>query len=173
MKTHWKKMHNPDYLGAYSVLDLPNQELNVTIDKVEKTKIKTDRGDEEVIVAYMKGQKPMILNSTNCKMIEKVLKAPFIEDWKGQSITIYAKKIRAFGEQIDALRIRNKKPSKPVLNASHPKWASALKAISEGNVTIEQIKNTYDISAEDEQAIQDTCIAGSEDTREDGDTKNR
>jgi len=33
-KTHWRKLDNPNYLGAYSLLDGQTKELTVTIEKV-------------------------------------------------------------------------------------------------------------------------------------------
>ena len=50
----------------------------------------------------------MILNATNCKVIEKIYGTPFIEDWKGKTITVFVQRIRAFGSDVDALRIKPK-----------------------------------------------------------------
>jgi hypothetical protein len=43
------------------------------------------------------------------KIITKVLETPFIEEWAGKSIIIYSAKIRAFGESMEALRVKNQK----------------------------------------------------------------
>ena len=51
-------------------------------------------------------KKGMILNKTNCKIISKRLDSPYIEQWVGKSITIYAAKVRAFGEMVEALRVK-------------------------------------------------------------------
>ena len=72
MKTHWKKLTNPNYLGAYSLGD--KQELNVTIDYVVRENVIGAGGkSEECTVAHMAKGKPMILNNTNCKIIAKHL----------------------------------------------------------------------------------------------------
>jgi len=105
-KTHWKKLDNPDYLGAYSLMDGETTELTATIEKVIVEGVKSDRGTENCKVAYLKGHKPMILNVTNCKVIQSIFDSPFIEDWKGKDITIYVDKVKAFGEVMDCLRIR-------------------------------------------------------------------
>lgn len=106
--THWKKLTNPNYIGA-EILQ-PNQELKVTIEKVLKEQVKTADGVQECIVAYFKGgQKGMILNKTNCKIIAIVLDTPYIENWIGQSIIIYAAKVKAFGSMVEALRVKNQK----------------------------------------------------------------
>lgn len=108
-QTHWKKLINPDYIGAYA-LD-PGKDLTVQISQVRREMVTgADGKKEECTVAYLKDQKPMILNVTNCKTIEK-LYGPYIEDWNGKYITLYAAKVRAFGDVVEALRIRPKAPS--------------------------------------------------------------
>ena len=113
-QTHWKKLQNPDYLGAYSLE--PGQDLIVTIKLVQNEQVKNERGTEECMVAHFeeKGVKPMIINTTNAKMIQKLLKTPYIEDWKGHKIQIYAANVKAFGEVMEALRVRNYKPKEAV-----------------------------------------------------------
>ena len=108
--THWKKLINPDYLGAYS-LD-PGKDMVLTIRQVKKEMITgTDGKKEECIVCYwQEDQKPMILNVTNCKMISKLLKTPYIEHWAGHRIQIGAEMVSAFGEKVEALRVRKTLP---------------------------------------------------------------
>lgn len=108
--THWKKLINPDYLGAYS-LD-PGKDMVLTIGTVRKEMITgTDGKNEECIVCHWaEDEKPMILNVTNCKMIAKILKTPYIEKWSGHRIQIGAEKVRAFGEDVEALRVRSRLP---------------------------------------------------------------
>jgi hypothetical protein len=106
--THWKKLTNPNYIGS-EILQ-PNQELKLTIEKVQKEQVKTAEGTQECIVAYFKGgQKGMIINKTNAKIITKILDTPYIEHWANKSIIIYAAKVRAFGEMVEALRVKNQK----------------------------------------------------------------
>lgn len=106
--THWRRLTNPNYIGS-EILQ-PNQELKLTIEKVQKEQVKTAEGTQECIVAYFKGgSKGMIINKTNAKIITKVLDSPYIEQWVGKSIIIYSAKVRAFGEMVDALRVKNQK----------------------------------------------------------------
>jgi len=51
----------------------------------------------------------MILNKTNMKIITKTLETPYIEHWIGRSVVIYSAKVRAFGETLDALRVKAQK----------------------------------------------------------------
>jgi hypothetical protein len=107
--THWKKLTSPLYIGSHDLQ--PGQEVKVTIESVSKEPVKGPDGKEELcIVAKLKGaQKPMILNKTNCKIIARVLDTPYIEEWSGKSVIIYSAKVKAFGEMVDALRIKNQK----------------------------------------------------------------
>ena len=109
-ETHYKKLINPDYLGAYS-LD-PGKDMVLTIRQVKKEMVTgADGKKEECIVCYwQEDQKPMILNVTNCKMIAKLLKTPYIELWAGHRIQIGAEVVSAFGEKVEALRVRKTLP---------------------------------------------------------------
>ena len=66
------------------------------------------------LVAYFEeSSKPMVLNKTNCKTIEKIY-SPFTDDWIGKKITVFAQKVKAFGDIVDALRIRPTKPTETI-----------------------------------------------------------
>lgn len=111
--THWKKLENPDYLGSYAFQ--PGQEMNVVIKSVglEEVFNPTSGKKENCTVARFVDNsiKPMILNVTNCKTISKLYDTPYVEDWKGKAITIHVMKVKAFGDIVDALRIKNKAPT--------------------------------------------------------------
>lgn len=104
--THWKKLTNPDYLGAYSIED--GADLIMTIAAVKNEVVTgTDGKKEECMVMYfVEPSKPMILNATNAKMVQKLLKTPYIEEWAGHKIQIGIEKVKAFGDVVDALRVR-------------------------------------------------------------------
>ena len=110
-KTHWKKLTNPDYLGAYALED--GQDIILTINFVrEETVIGTDgKKDNCVVCHFAENVKPMILNSTNMKAISKLYGSPYIEDWAGRKIQIGVEKVKAFGDIVAALRVRNIIPS--------------------------------------------------------------
>lgn len=111
-KTHWKKYNNPDYLGSYAFQ--PGEEKTVTIQEVKRELVfnPSNSGKEECTVAhFVEDVKPLILNVTNCKTISKVWGTPYIEDWAGRKITLKVKKITAFGEMVDAVRVSNERPA--------------------------------------------------------------
>lgn len=153
--THWKKLHNPDYIGAYSLdKDGTYQDLIVEIVKVSNQVVKGPDGkSDECIVAELKNQKPMILNATNCKTLSKLFDSPQIENWYGKSVTLYVAKVKAFGEVTDALRIRTEKPAKPELVLNSDNFRNCKAAIDSKSHTIDQVKNKYNVSAEVEAAL--------------------
>lgn len=124
-KTHWKKAMGSNYIGSWDIDQ--GKDLTVQIMNVAKQLVKgTDGKEDECIVATLKDQKPMILNSTNCKTIATLLETPYLEEWKGKSITLYVQQVKAFGEVVDALRVRAGKPALPELTPTHPGWDKAV-----------------------------------------------
>lgn len=105
--THWKKLTNPDYLGAYALE--PNQDLIVTIKSVANEVVTGADGKKETcsVMRFIENVKPMVLNATNSKTISKLFKSPYIEEWSGRKIQLYVETgVKAFGDVVDALRVR-------------------------------------------------------------------
>lgn len=153
-KTHWKQLTNPNYIGAYSLVE--GQDLEVQILKVTKEMVKGEGGkQDECTIATLKDQKPLILNKTNCKTIAKLFETPYIEEWAGKKITLFKSFTKLKGEDVECLRIRDKKPpqSKAILNQSNPNWEKAIKAVKSGAFTIESLKLKYEISNEIKEII--------------------
>jgi hypothetical protein len=108
-ETHWKKLTNPNYLGSYA-FD-PGEEKIVTIDYVAQEEVIGAEGRaSSCIVAHLMDEKPLVLNKTNCKAISKLVGSPYIEDWAGHRITLTVQKVKAFGEDTDAVRVKPKLP---------------------------------------------------------------
>ena len=157
MKTHFKKLQNPNYLGSW---DLYDNEGNVkpiilTASELKKEMVHDGRGGTaQCTVLYFKEKevKPMILNATNLKAIAKLTGSNFIEDWSGFKLKIEVKKIKAFGEMHDALRITEKGVVVvlPDLCPTHPKWESARKSIKDKTATLSQIKKHFTLTPENE-----------------------
>lgn len=107
-RTHWKSLTNPDYIGAYAFQ--PNEEKTVTIASVRSEVVMgADGRKEDCTVVHFQGDtKPLILNVTNAKMIQKVLQSPYIEEWVGRSIVLGVETVAAFGERVEAVRVRKK-----------------------------------------------------------------
>ncbi len=105
--THWKKLKgNSNYLGAWSLE--PGKDMVLTIAEARREPVKDEKGEEaDCLVLHFKEKVlPMIVNSTNCKSIEKIYRTPYVEEWRNRAIQLYTKKVKAFGDTVDALRIR-------------------------------------------------------------------
>ena len=89
--THWKKLHNPDYLGVYA-LEV-GKDLTATIREIKNEMVIGANGKkEECSVMYFSEPniKPMIVNATNFKTMQKLFKSHFIEKCRGAKIHIFA-----------------------------------------------------------------------------------
>lgn len=155
-KTHWKKLHNPDYLGAYAFQ--PNEEKIATIREAKVDQVTGSGGKrEDCMVVYFTDHnlKPLIANVTNSKAIAKVAGSDYIEDWAGVSITLYTTEVQAFGDTVQAVRVRSKAPklTKPELTPTHEKWESAKQNIAEGKTTMQAILKHYNVSKEHQEQM--------------------
>jgi len=153
MKGHWKKQFNYEYLGSYS-LD-GKKEIVVQVSKLSQEKVTGQQGrKEDCFVVYFKEfDKGMILNRTNARAIEKVAGSGLVEDWVGVQVTLYVEKgVKAFGDVVDALRIRDKKPTRQTMTKEIE--TSMLDAIKSGKATqVEQALIKYNMSDKQKEAI--------------------
>ena len=110
-KTHWKKLTNPDYLGAYALED--GKDVVLTINHVREEVVTGTGGKKDncVVCHFAENVKPMILNATNMKTITILLGTPYIEDWSGKKIQIGIEKVKYAGDLVDALRVRKFLPT--------------------------------------------------------------
>jgi hypothetical protein len=147
MNGHWKKQFNYDYLGSYS-LD-GKKEMVVTIVGLDTDKVTGQQGRKEdcFVVYFQEFNKPMILNRTNAKAIEKVSGSGLVENWVDVQVTLYVEQgVKAFGEVVDALRIRDKKPSRQKMTKDIE--TSMLDAIKSGKgAQVEQALIKYDMTS--------------------------
>lgn len=104
--THWKKLHNPNYLGSFS-FD-PGQDKIVTVKSVGEETVTGEDGKKEscMVMRFAEPELPFIVNSTNAKTIQKLFKTPYIQQWQGRKIQLYVTQVKAFGEVVDAVRVR-------------------------------------------------------------------
>ena len=161
-KIHWKKVFNSDYLGSCDLED--GKDLKAVIKCVTVRKVKnTDGKEQERNVATFTDAnlKPMILNATNCKVIKKFTKSPFINDWNNVAVQIYVKDdIRAFGDVTEGLRIREVQPviGKPKLTPASQAWTKVIEFLKTPKGTIDSIKTRYELSPEDEELLKQSVL---------------
>lgn len=123
--THWKKLDNPDYIGAYAFQ--PGEEKVVTIKQVRREIVTGVEGKKEecTVVHFEENEKPLILNATNGKQIQKIAGTGYIEQWVGVRIILVVQTVKAFGDVVDAVRVSKKKPparmkaTAPICNDCH------------------------------------------------------
>jgi len=139
--THWKKLHNYDYLGAYSLDDGKDRVL--TIKEVVQEQVVSDGGRKEMcmVVRWAEDEKPMIMNKTNSKMVQMIYGTPNIEEWVGKKIQLFADTTKLKGEVVECLRIRPKSPEKELLTPEHKAWEKAIKYVLDGGETSNITKN--------------------------------
>lgn len=155
-KTHWKKVFDSAYLGSCDLED--GKELKAIIKSVQVQTVKnTDGKEQERNVAIFTDSKikPMILNATNCKVVKKFAKSPYINDWVNIAVQIYIKDdVRAFGDVTEGLRLREIQPKfeKPNLTMDNPAWKSAVKFIKDKG-TVAKIREKWDLTVENEAKL--------------------
>lgn len=148
-ETHWKQNFDYKYTGAY---ELKQGETKVlVIQRTCQEEVTSTTGQKQVcFVAYFNGQsKPMVLNKTNCKTITK-LYGPFIEQWIGKAIEIESKKVSAFGDEVEALRVKKCFPKVSELDSIK---IQILKDGLKECKTLDELKNRFLSFTKEEQAV--------------------
>lgn len=146
--THWKKLHNPNYIGAWAIE--PGKEPIVTIQRAGQEEVTGSSGKkEECMVVHFKEKwaKPLVCNVTNSKSIERALGTPYIEEWPNGKIQLYVTTVNAFGEEVEAIRVKPKAPNvdKPKLEPGTERWNKAIDSIVSGKVSFEKVEQLYNV----------------------------
>jgi len=109
--THWKNLFPNKMLLLGSQNLNEGEELIAKIKAVHRQQVKDKNGkDEEVSVVQFENAPPMVLNITNARTIAN-LYGELYSNWVGCSLQIYATKVKAFGQEQMALRIREAIPN--------------------------------------------------------------
>lgn len=106
---HWKSMLDRDYIYAF---DLQGRDVTVTIDRVVAGTLVGDGGrkSKKPVCYFVGKEKPLALNSTNCKTIA-ALYGNDVENWKGKRITLYPTVTQFGGEERECIRVRPQAPT--------------------------------------------------------------
>lgn len=164
-KMHWRSLQNPNYTGHYTLLEMGVNELEVLITRVTKEPVLDANGQSKMAtLLYMEGLKPLWLNTTNQKTIERVLGTPFVQEWVGKKITLYVDKVKiesytglASVEDmfVDAIRVREfaTKNDAELLTKDHPKFMRIKHGLMQKSVTIQQIMSKYRFDDETKEML--------------------
>jgi len=107
---HWKNFIDKNYLGSHNLEDGEEMLLTITRFEGEEEVQSSDGKKSKKPVLYFKEDVPkMIMNITNGNIIAN-LYGNQPEKWIGKQIQLFSASIKAFGEQRDALRIRDFAP---------------------------------------------------------------
>lgn len=157
-KTHWKTQFNYKWLGAYCLPD--GKDIVLTIREMKREEVVGDSGNkEQCLIAYFhENSKPMIVNKTNCKTLEKLFKTPIIEEWSNKQIQVGAAQVKAFGSVVDALRIRPFAPAspgdnRPTVKTGSAVWSNIIDGLKSG-FTINQVMQKYKLTKEQIKELQ-------------------
>jgi hypothetical protein len=149
-KHHYRAVFKSDHLSSADLEDFieQGQKLVFTIKEV--------RQEFDVAVAGKKGNfniayfveniKPLVLNSTNSKVIKSFCNgSPFVEDWKNIIIELYSDyNVKMKGEIVAGIRI---KPIQP--KTELPMFTTAMfEKAKNANASIDAIKKKYSVTAD-------------------------
>lgn len=170
-KTPWKKTVDPNYIGTYILPD--DQPIDVVITKVEWKNVKVMGQDKKQSVAYFApnkySDKPMLLNVTNMKRLERLCESKYIEDWVNVPVTLQREMDKTpTGGKDWALRISLSKPktaAKPKLTPESPNWNDIIKWVQSGNA-IEKVWAKFDASEADRKLFMEAVEVKEEESEE-------
>jgi hypothetical protein len=161
--TNINKLRNPNYIGGWDLQNDRGETINriVTIKEVKQGEAfnQAANGMTVVLTVHFHEVKPLILNATNRKTIVKVTGTEFIELMPGKKIELTTKKLKAFGEMHDAVRIVNRKitentTAQPSTPAPAPIQVDEAACIAKLNAaqTLQELASIYSSLAQAEKS---------------------
>lgn len=129
---HWKNLADYNYMGAYS-FDGKVKEVTLTIKGVFRDKVTAPGGKEDfcIVASFVEEEvdgikiKPMILNKTNCKAIEKALGTGDTDEWTGKQIVVFETTTKWQREYVPCLRVKDT-PAPKKLKVATPVYACSV-----------------------------------------------
>jgi hypothetical protein len=111
--THFKKFFNYKFISAE---ELDGKEVILTIKGIHKDEAYSQKKQAKESVPaleFKETEKMIILNVTNARKISEILGSPQVENWTGKRICLYPVAIQAFGQNVEAIRIKKVPASAP------------------------------------------------------------
>lgn len=168
--THYRKVFDSPYLSAADIVD----PVVLTIARVTQETDKTKKTKDVFNTAYFQEReirpgeklKPMILNATNSKMMDRLTGTPFIEDWAGKRVTVYVDANVRFGKDtVEGLRLRAAAERRPLTPENASTWANAKNAYQrDGN--LDKVLARFDMTEEHIAQLIAECAPKQEATNE-------
>ena len=130
--THWKKFFDYRFISAE---ELDGKEVILTISGVTTDEVYSQSArakEKKAALKFKETDKMVILNATHARTITPILGTPQVEQWTGKRICLYPVAIQAFGQNVEAIRIKKVPASAPATTA-----APQLKQIEYDNEQVE------------------------------------
>jgi len=111
--THWKKFFSYKFISAE---ELDGKEVILTIAEITTDEVYSQSArakEKKAALKFRETDKMVILNATNARKITEIMGTPQVENWIGKRICLYPLAIQAFGQNVDAIRIKNVPASSP------------------------------------------------------------
>ncbi len=150
---HYRAIAKSDHLGVADLEDFIEEKRKMvfTITHVKQEIGATVAGKKgNFNIAYFaEGIKPLVLNNTNSKVVKMFSGgSPFVEDWNNIAIELFIDEtVKLKGELVGGVRIKNIKPSLPVLTIESKAYQNAVTHIRGGG-SISDIEKRFIVSAE-------------------------
>lgn len=152
-KTHYRKVFKSDHLGSADLEDFIEEKkpLVFTIREVKQeigASVAGKKGNFN-IAYFIEQIKPLVLNATNSKVVKLFAGgSPFVEDWKNITIELYIDEtVKMKGEIVGGVRIKNIKPTLPILTVDSKAYPAVVTHIRNGG-SITDVEKKYIITKE-------------------------
>ena len=155
-RTHWKNLFDYKYLGAQDFEESNGkyQDMILTIETIFMEEVDGERGPQLCnLFSFEEDVPDMIINKISFKVVEKLLKTSFAEDFIGKKIQVFVlQNYKSFGKVQDVLRIRPFKPQVTIKKLTKAEYPNAIKNfLKAGN--LEAVKKHRTISPSQEKEI--------------------
>lgn len=168
-KTHYRKVFKSDHLGVADLEEFleDKKRLVFTVDHVKQYLIDPSIRDSGIVVAgrrisaniafFKENIKPLVLNSTNSKVVKSFCKgSSFVEDWKNTLVELYIdSSVKMKGDVVGGVRIKPTQPTltKPELTPTHKSWGNAKEKVKLGEADRESISKHWTITEENYEQL--------------------
>lgn len=108
----------PSYKTAFGSFlkteDLRGKPIRVVVDEVGLQDVKGEHGMERKLVVKFSGKdKGLILNQTNCELMEQITGSDDYDEWSGHTVILYPTTTKFGNKTVPCLRIRQNAVAKP------------------------------------------------------------
>ena len=145
MSSHWRKILEMPYLNGSELAG----EIVVTIKEYKTENFfspSTKKKEDHTILYFNEFEKGMVLNSRKAQAIERLLKTPLMDEWNGQTLTLFARDEKHFGVIFPVITIKRGEKKKVVLTAKHKRWEVAVEKLASGETDMDSIKKSFEVS---------------------------